>query len=135
MGLRFPGALLIPVLAVGGAHAAFAEAPGPPARVAPLPRYPSIVRDLSFFIDERLPAADLRGTIHAHAPATLMHVREFDRYTGKGVPDGQISLSVRLTFRSPDRTLNDSDVQQAVDAIVAALSAEHGATLRGAAHA
>ena len=99
-----------------------------------MPRYPSIVRDLSFFVDERLPAASLRGTIHAHAPATLVHVREFDRYTGKGVPDGQVSLSVRLAFRSPDRTLTDADVQRAVEEIVAALSARHGATLRGAAN-
>ena len=48
----------------------------------------------------------------------------------RALPAGQISLSVRLTFRDPDRTLTDSEVQQAVDAIVAALSAELGATLR-----
>ncbi len=60
-----------------------------------------------------------------------MAVREFDRYQGKGVPDGQVSLSIRLTFRDADRTLTDREVQQAVDAIVAALAREHGATLRG----
>jgi phenylalanyl-tRNA synthetase beta chain len=58
-------------------------------------------------------------------------VREFDRYRGKGVPDGQISLSIRLTFQHPDRTLTDADVQQAVEAIVHALTTHHQATLRG----
>ena len=40
----------------------------------------------------------------------------------KGVPEGQISLSLRLTFRAPDRTLTDEEVQAAMDAIVAALA-------------
>ena len=42
-------------------------------------------------------------------------VREFDRYQGKGIPDGRYSLSLRLTFRSPDRTLTDAEVQAAMD--------------------
>jgi phenylalanyl-tRNA synthetase beta chain len=99
--------------------------------IDPLPKHPSIVRDLSLVIDQRLPAADVRGTIRAHAPATLVSVREFDRYQGKGVPEGQVSLSVRLTFRDPDRTLTDTEVQRAIEAIVAALASEHQATLRG----
>ena len=99
--------------------------------VVPLPRFPSIVRDLSIVVSERLPAAEVRGTIRAHAPATLVAVREFDRYQGKGVPPGQVSLSVRLTFRAPSRTLTDAEVQHAVDAIVAALTSEHAAVLRG----
>jgi phenylalanyl-tRNA synthetase beta chain len=58
-------------------------------------------------------------------------VREFDRYDGKGVPEGQISVSLRLTFRDRDRTLTDAEVQRAVDTIVVALTKEHGAVLRG----
>jgi phenylalanyl-tRNA synthetase beta subunit len=40
-------------------------------------------------------------------------------------------VSVRLTFQSPDRTLTDADVQQAIEEIVTALGREHAATLRG----
>jgi phenylalanyl-tRNA synthetase beta chain len=40
-------------------------------RAAPLPRFPSIVRDLSLLVDEALPAAAVRGTIRSEAPATL----------------------------------------------------------------
>ena len=47
------------------------------------------------------------------------------------MPNGFVSLSIRLTFRSADRTLTDAEVQHAVDAIVAALTETHGATLRG----
>jgi phenylalanyl-tRNA synthetase beta chain len=96
-----------------------------------LPRFPSAVRDLSLLIDECLPAADVRGTIRSSAPSTLVAVREFDRYQGKGVPDGQVSLSIRLTFRHPDRTLTDAEVQHAVDATVDALARAHNAVVRG----
>jgi phenylalanyl-tRNA synthetase beta chain len=100
-------------------------------RVTALPRHPSIVRDLSMLVDERLPAASVRGTIRTNAPPTLVEAREFDRYQGRGVPAGQVSLSMRLTFRAADRTLTDGEVQTAVDTIVAALAREHGAVLRG----
>jgi phenylalanyl-tRNA synthetase beta chain len=99
-------------------------------RVESLPRFPSIVRDISIIVDEYLPAANVRGTIRSAAPATLAGVREFDRYQGKGIPEGRISLSLRLTFQSPERTLTDAEVQQAMEAILVALKKEHGAVQR-----
>ena len=97
---------------------------------APLPRYPSIVRDLAVIVDAALPAATVRDTIRSVAPETLLHVREFDLYQGKGIPDGRMSLAFRLTFRAADRTLTDVEVQQATNTIVGALAATHRATLR-----
>ena len=88
------------------------------------------MRDVSILVDEALPAAAVRGTIRAAAPATLASIAEFDRYQGKGVPDGRVSLSLRLTFRAPDRTLTDDEAQEATERIVAALAAAHGAERR-----
>ncbi len=99
-------------------------------RAESLPRFPSIVRDLSILVDEVLPAATVRGTIRSAAPPTLVSIAEFDRYQGKGVPEGRVSLSLRLTFRAPERTLTDDDVQAATDAIVQALRDRHGAQRR-----
>jgi phenylalanyl-tRNA synthetase beta chain len=101
--------------------------------VAPLPRHPFVVRDLSIVVADTLPAEIISGTIHSagHAAAApLVGVRFFDRYQGKGVPDGKVSLSVRLTFQTPDRTLTDADVQKSFDTIVAALAEAHGAVQR-----
>jgi phenylalanyl-tRNA synthetase beta chain len=103
---------------------------GDDLRAESLPRYPSIVRDISILVDEALPAAAVRGTIRSAAPDTLVAMVEFDRYKGKGVPEGRISLSMRLTFRAPDRTLTDDEVQSATERIVSALRAEHGAEQR-----
>jgi phenylalanyl-tRNA synthetase beta chain len=99
-------------------------------RVEPLPRFPSVTRDVSILVAETLSAEAVRATIRGAAPPTLVRIREFDRYQGKGIPEGRISLSLRLTFRSPDRTLTDADVQAAMDAIVGALIEKHGAVQR-----
>ncbi|HET7694508.1 MAG TPA: phenylalanine--tRNA ligase subunit beta [Vicinamibacterales bacterium] len=99
-------------------------------RAESLPRFPSVVRDVSILVDSTLPAAAVRGTIRSSAPATLAHAIEFDRYRGKGVPDGRVSLSLRLTFRSPERTLTDAEVDAAMERIVAALASAHGAVRR-----
>ena len=101
-----------------------------PLTAQALPRYPSIARDISIVVDDTLPAAMVRGTIRSAAPDTLVSVREFDRYQGKGVPDRRVSLSLRLTFRSPERTLTDTEVQKGMDAIIAALIKEHQAVQR-----
>ncbi len=97
------------------------------------PRYPFVVRDLSIVVADALPAAIIRGTMHtaAHgAPAPLAAIDVFDRYQGKGVPEGSLSLSLRLTFQAADRTLTDAEVQHSVDTILAALVREHGAVQR-----
>jgi phenylalanyl-tRNA synthetase beta chain len=99
-------------------------------RAESLPRFPSIVRDLSILVDSALPAAAVRGTIRSSAPATLARIVEFDLYRGKGVPEGRVSLSLRLTFRSPERTLTDAEVDEAMEQIVAALGQTHGAERR-----
>jgi phenylalanyl-tRNA synthetase beta chain len=104
--------------------------PADDLRAESLPRFPSVVRDLSILVDASLPAAAVRVTIRSSAPDTLAGVTEFDRYRGKGVPDHRVSLSLRLTFRSPDRTLTDAEVDEAMNKIVAALASAHDAVRR-----
>jgi phenylalanyl-tRNA synthetase beta chain len=99
----------------------------------PLPRHPLVVRDLSIVVPDALPAAIIRGTIQSAAgalPAPLVAVGLFDRYRGEGVPEGAVSVSIRLTFQAPDRTLTDGEVLQTFDTILAALVREHGAVQR-----
>jgi phenylalanyl-tRNA synthetase beta chain len=101
--------------------------------VRPLPRFPSVVRDLSIVVADTLPAAIIRGTIQAAGadlPAPLAAIAFFDRYQGKGVAEGSVSLSLRLTFQAPDRTLTDADAQESFERILAALVREHGAVQR-----
>jgi phenylalanyl-tRNA synthetase beta chain len=104
-----------------------------PDATQPLPRHPFVVRDLSIVVADTLPAAIIRGTIQAAsraASAPLVAISFFDRYQGKGVPEGTVSLSVRLTFQAAERTLTDAEVQQSFDTILAALVREHAAVQR-----
>ena len=103
---------------------------GDDLRAQSLPRFPSVVRDLSVLVGSSLPATAVRGTIRSSAPSTLVQAIEFDRYRGKGIPEGRVSLSLRLTFRSPERTLTDAEVDAAMERIVAALATAHGAVRR-----
>ncbi len=103
---------------------------GRQVRIEPLPRYPSVTRDISVLLDDTLAAADVRRTVRDAAPPTLVRMVEFDRYQGKGIPDTKVSLSLRLAFRSSDRTLTDAEVQDAMDQVLAALQARHGAVQR-----
>src|SRR5687767_8717384 len=107
-----------------------AASPSETLRTSALPRYPSVVRDVSILVADTLSAATVRGTIRSAAPETLIDVREFDRYQGKGVPDGKISLSFRLTFQSLERTLTDEEVQAAMQRIVESLTRELQAVQR-----
>ena len=107
-----------------------AASPAETLRTSPLPRYPSVVRDVSILVADTLSAATVRGTIRSAAPAALIQIREFDRYQGKGVPDGKVSLSFRLTFQSPERTLTDDEVQAAMQRIIDALGRELQAVQR-----
>jgi len=94
------------------------------------PRFPSVDRDISILVDDTTLAQSVRDTVWALELQHLAGLREFDRYAGKGIPEGKVSLSLRLTFRSADRTLTDSEVQSAMDNVLVALKEKHGAIQR-----
>jgi phenylalanyl-tRNA synthetase beta chain len=97
--------------------------------VAP-PRFPAVDRDISILVDDTTAARSVRESIQGLDLPHLADLREFDRYAGKGIPDGKISLSLRLTFRSADRTLTDAEVQGAMDTVLSALKRKHDAVQR-----
>src|SRR5262249_15784350 len=110
-----------------------AAAPAASDATRPLPRYPFVVRGLSIVVPDTLLAENIRGTIQAAGrdlAAPLVFVGFFGRHRGKGVAGGFVSLSLRLTFQSDDRTLTDAEVQQSFDAILAALVQQYGAVQR-----
>jgi phenylalanyl-tRNA synthetase beta chain len=94
------------------------------------PRFPAVDRDISILVDDTTSAQSVRDTVRVLALSHLVGLREFDRYSGKGVPEGKVSLSLRLTFRAADKTLTDAEVQSAMDDILSALKEKHQALQR-----
>ena len=102
----------------------------PDATYTPLPKYPSVTRDLALVCDESVTVADAENTIRVSAGKLLRGVKLFDIYRGTGVPEGKKSMAFSLELRADDRTLTDTDSEQVVSKVLKALAERVGATLR-----
>ena len=60
----------------------------------------------------------------------IERVELFDQYQGKNIPQGKKSLAFRMTYRASDRTLTDSEVEEAHGGLVAFILQETGGELR-----
>ena len=97
---------------------------------APIPRFPSVKRDLAFVLNETIPVEDLIKQIRSTGGDLLQFVDLFDLYKGKQIPNGQKSVAFSLAFLSPDRTLTEEEVDPVVDAIIESVQETFHATLR-----
>ena len=102
----------------------------PDATYTPLPKYPSVTRDLALICDEAVTVADAENVITAAAGKLLRGVKLFDIYRGTGVPEGKKSMAFSMELRADDRTLTDTDSEQVVSKVLKALAEKLGATLR-----
>ncbi len=97
---------------------------------APFPRYPAVDRDIAVIMDESIPAAGVIRHIRDHVPSIIETVELFDVYKGKHVPEGQKSLAFRIVYRSRERTLTDSEVEDIHAGLVASVLKKTGGALR-----
>lgn len=102
----------------------------PEATYTPLPKYPSVARDLAVVCDEAITVAQVEEIITSAAGKLLRNIRLFDIYRGTGVPEGKKSMAFSLELRADDRTLTDTDSEQVVSKILEALKDTIGAILR-----
>lgn len=105
-------------------------AKGQAVRYVPLPRYPSITRDLAVVVAEDVPVGDLVALIRTTGGSMLESVSVFDVYTGKPIEAGKKSVAFSLVYRNPERTLTDEEVNERHNKIVRALNETYGAALR-----
>ena len=101
-----------------------------PVRVAPIPRFPGMERDLAVVVAEDVAAGAVAATIQAAAGPEIRRVELFDVYRGIPLLPGEKSLAYRLVLRAADRTLTEDEVDGALEAVVAALRVAHGARIR-----
>lgn len=102
----------------------------PEATYTPLPKYPSVTRDLSFVCQESITVAEAEETIRQAAGKLLRSIRLFDIYRGIGVPEGKKSMAFSLELRADDRTLTDSDSESVINKVLTALQDKLQAVLR-----
>ncbi len=102
----------------------------PLATVADLPRFPGIERDLSLVLDESVRYSQIEAAVSAADPALLTDTAFVGVYRGKQVGPGKKSVTIRLTFRDPDKTLRHDEVDPQVQTVVTQLKADLAAELR-----
>jgi phenylalanyl-tRNA synthetase beta chain len=120
----------IEVGATGELHPEVAEAWGLPAGVfifeldlpvlaerctrgvtfTPLPRFPSVDRDVAVVVDEAMSAEEITKIITGVDNTYIESVAVFDCYRGDPIPPGHKGLAFRIRYRSPERTLTDEEV-------------------------
>ena len=102
----------------------------PEPTYVPLPKYPTVSRDLSVLCDEALTVAEVEEVMTAAAGKLLRNIKLFDIYRGTGVPEGKKSVAFSLELRADDRTLTDTDSEGVVTKVLAALKEKLNVTLR-----
>ena len=102
----------------------------PDPTYVPLPKYPTVSRDLALVCDESVTVAQAEDVITAAAGKLLRGIRLFDIYRGTGVPEGKKSMAFSLELRADDRTLTDADSEAVVSKVLAALKEQLDAILR-----
>ncbi|MBQ6048526.1 MAG: phenylalanine--tRNA ligase subunit beta, partial [Oscillospiraceae bacterium] len=96
----------------------------------PLPRFPSVTRDIALICDIKIPVGDLEECIIRSGGEYLKNCELFDVYTGHHIAEGRKSVAFSLTMRSDDHTLTDEDAEKTVAAVLKALDSEFGAVIR-----
>lgn len=96
-----------------------------------LPKYPAVLRDISFVVDRSVQYNTVEAAVLGSDIAELQAVELFDLYQLEGVQSGQISLSIRLTYQSESRTLTVEEVNEFDRRVVGRLQDSVAARLRG----
>jgi phenylalanyl-tRNA synthetase beta chain len=98
----------------------------------PIPAMPSMDIDLALIVSDGIRAAQVEQVIRQSAGELLERLALFDEFRGTGIPEGSRSLAWRLTFRHPERTLREREIQGRTEKIVKALEGELGVRQRTA---
>ena len=97
-----------------------------PRRYVPLPTQPAADFDLALLVPDAVPAGDVEKLLRSASGDMLEACVLFDEFRGKGIPDGTRSLAWRLTFRHPERTLRDKELEGRRSQLLKALETELG---------
>ena len=105
-------------------------AKGADPEYVPLPRFPSVTRDIAVVCGEAVTVGALEKAIRKGAKGLLKEVSLFDIYRGKGIDESKKSVAFNLVLRADDRSLTSEEADEDVKSILEALEKDCGAKLR-----
>jgi phenylalanyl-tRNA synthetase beta chain len=96
-----------------------------------IPRFPALLRDVTLILDQRIEAREILEAARGFKADLLESIELFDVFSGEPIPADRKSLSFRLTYRSPEKTLEDEEVREVHQALTERLLANFKARLPG----
>lgn len=102
----------------------------PRSLVHALPEFPAIERDLSLIVPEQTPWARIDALVHALHLPLLEHTAFIGAFRGQPIAAGRKSVTLRLRFRDPSRTLRREEVDPQMNTLMDKARAELGAEIR-----
>ena len=97
----------------------------------PVPKFPSTDRDITIIVAKDIESGEVLSTVEAFEEPLVESVKLQDLFEGDPIPEGRKSLTLRITYRSAEQTLEDSDVTPVNQKIARGLMDKLGASLPG----
>jgi phenylalanyl-tRNA synthetase beta chain len=103
----------------------------PPRAIISLPpEFPGIERDVSFIVDEQVTWERIRDHVESSRSPMLERASFVGTFRGRQIGAGKKSVTVRLSYREPSRTLRHEEIDGPVQQLIESMKAGLGATLR-----
>ena len=100
-------------------------------KMKPIPKFPSVSRDLAFVIKKDIDVKDIIKTIRVTGKGIVNNAEIFDVYEGNHIDKDKKSVAISITYQKDDGTLLDKEVSDVEDKIKFELSKIYKAELRG----
>ena len=97
---------------------------------AEVSKFPPVIRDLAIVVDQNVALQTLLDGLKGQISGLIQDIQLFDVYVGKGVPENKKSLAFRIVMQDTQRTLQDSEVDAAMQQLVSCFEQAFGAQLR-----
>ena len=95
-----------------------------------IPKYPAIIRDISFLVNEDILVKELLVAIKVKGAPLLEQAKIVDYYQGKQIPAGFKGLTISCTYRVGSRTLTEEEITPLHNDICSLLRERFGIKLR-----
>lgn len=95
-----------------------------------LPKFPAVTRDIALIVDDEILVQEIEDIIKRQGKNMIEKVTLFDVYKGKQIEEGKKSIAYSITYRLPNKTLTDKEVNKVHDKILKTLEYKIGAELR-----
>lgn len=99
-------------------------------KVAELPKYPSVNRDLALLVDKDVQYYDMYKAAFQTERNFLADMNLFDVYEGKSLPKGKKSYALSFVLRDPNKTLKDKQIEKVMSKLQQTFEKQFGAELR-----